>query len=280
MICRSTKSLRAYVPRVTIVAHKEDVSGLVDTLVRQGFEVDVQRAEYSADELRHSASVRCLLNHAAAWRKVANSGKPSIVVEADFVPCREFAHLPLPFAADDGRDEQKFAWLYSCGSVLYGQDADGALFGHGNTTVAYLLTPSTAASLEEFACRESTIEPGSYSSWETRLGIFLRKERGVLNYLPLYQYGEHGGLPNPEHRRAGIRSWHEADVLWGALAFRPLYARNSVFRYWTVRARGWLRGCLRLVTLRYFNPRHVNPATQRGRFRMASVSCLRLVKLA
>ena len=60
-----------------------------------------------------------------------------------------------------------------------------AIFG----TVAYVLTPSAAKALLEFYEKEmSRPNPGEYRLWETYVGVFLRKQKGILNYLPVYSY--------------------------------------------------------------------------------------------
>ena len=157
----------------------------------------------------------------------------------------------------------------------------GFPFGHGNTTVAYVLTPATARHLIAFAERElSSADAGGYRLWETYLGIYLRKEAGVLNHIPVYQYGEHGGMMNAEPQAAGIRGWHQADVLWRRLAFLPAYAEGSQVRYRLIRLRGWLRGVARVITLRFFDPRYINPHTSRGRVPMAGLTISRLLHVA
>ena len=51
---------------------------------------------------------------------------------------------------------------------------------------------------------------------------------------------------------------HRADLLWGRLAFLPLYARQSRLKYIRGRIIGWVRGWRRLVLLRFFDPRSIN----------------------
>jgi hypothetical protein len=153
--------------------------------------------------------------------------------------------------------------------------------------VAYVFTPPAAKSLLEFYEKEMGAErPGEYRLWDTRLGIFLRWERGILNYIPVYQYGEHGGIPNKEHRGriAGwdreIRGWHQADVLWDRLTFLPIYARESQLLYRLFRIRGRLRGWARALTLRFFDPRDMNADSSRGPSYMLALSIVRLFGLA
>ena len=97
-----------------------------------------------------------------------------------------------------------------------------------NTTVAYVLSRESAVLLQDFDEEEiARTNLRNYTSWETRLGSFLRKRKGIRNHIPLRQFGEHGGLPNPEHKRAGLRDWHEADMLACPLAFQPPVRRQQ-----------------------------------------------------
>ena len=273
--------LRDICSRVYIVAHKENTDRLHDFLDAEGFVVEVVRGPYTPEQTAMGRNVRVLVNHSNVWRKVASGTGVALVLEADFVPVRNFGQLKLPFPYSAGEDSAKFGWLYSGGSILYGFDPQGYPHGHGNTTVAYALTPGAARHLLDFASREiGAAGPGEYRAWETYMGIFLRKQVGVLNYIPVYQYGEHGGIENPEHRSTGIRGWHQADILWGPLAFEPGYAKGSLVRYRAIRARGWLRALYRLVTRRFFDPRYINSDSSQSRVFMATWSILRMFHLA
>lgn len=92
--------------------------------------------------------------------------------------------------------------------------------------------------------------PHEYSGWDSRMGYWL-KEQGIESYMPYRYYGEHGGRPNSEHRRAGFRPHHRADVLFGSLAFVPAYAEGSVLRFLALRARARLWGLARLAGGRF-----------------------------
>ncbi len=277
-------SLIAMADKVFIVAHKENTALLEETLSMQGFSVSVQRGPYSYEQEHYSSAMKCLVNHANVWRHIASSDQITIVVEADFVPVKDFARRTSPMPnvqCSKDRTEVGFAWLYSTGSILYGFDQYGFPHGHGNTTVAYMLTPHVARLLLRFFERETArVQGGSYSAWETYLGIYLRKECGILNYIPTYQYGEHGGLPNPEHSVQGVRAWHQADVLLATLAFPPQYVKGSVIRYLAYRSRSIFRGWVRLFLLRFYDLRYINADTTRGRKAMAWFSIARLLKLA
>jgi hypothetical protein len=273
------KTISMVAAEVVIIAHHEDTTTLEHVLRQEGFSCIVVRGPYTDEQKSFSAAIRCLINHANAWLYASKSPRPVIVCEADFVPCMGFGNLPAPFYwPPKSRSEfGRFAWLYSAGSILYGIDEEGYPHGHGNTTVAYCLSPSAAAAcLEFFKSEMARPNPGEYRLWETQLGIFLRWKKGILNHIPIYQYGEHGGVPNKEHSERGVRSWHQADIMWDKLSFIPSYAKESRIRYPFFRARAWLRGCARLATLRFYHPRYVNTDSSRGRLYMLALSVARI----
>lgn len=274
------RPLREFTSQAFVVAHKEDTTQLEHALGKAGFQVVVQRGPYTEQQAGWSAAMKCFANHANVWRAIsADADSWAIVVEADFVPVVDFGGrwAPLPYAHDDSVG---FAWLYSAGSTLYGFCSFGFPHGHGNTTVAYMLTGRVASLLLQFYDREvAKNERGSYVGWETYLGIYLRRECGVLNYISTYQLGEHGGLPQREHARNGVRSWHQADALCARLEFLPLYAHKSRLRYLGYRARAVVRAWARLITGRFFDPRYINHDTSRGRVYMMVYSFSRLLHL-
>ena len=95
--------------------------------------------------------------------------------------------------------------------------------------VAYLLTPAGAQVLLELA--EKIAEspgPTQYSTWDSKIEEFLRV-RKLDGYLPWRNYGEHGGKPNSEHKKAGLSSVHRADLLYGKFAFTPIYAEPKKY---------------------------------------------------
>ena len=285
-MCR--ESLASACREALIIAHTEDTTQLEQTLSGENFQVRVFRGPYTDEQKKFSAQMQVLVNHAHAWQHASRSRCPTIIMEADFVPCEGFGELPLPFGWSPSCSEPKFGWLYSPGSILYGIDTEGFPHGHGVTAGAYLLTAPAAEALLEFYQREiATAQPGEYRLWDTYLGIFLRREKGILNYIPVYQYGEHGGIPNKGHKDRWIkgwprkvRGWHQADVLWKKPSFLPMYARQSQFLYRLYRIRGRLRGWARLITLRFFDPRYTNADSSRGRSYMLLFSFVRLFGLA
>src|SRR5262245_46329072 len=69
---------------------------------------------------------------------------------------------------------------------MYGIDYGGlSVRTWKNTTVAYVLTPAAASVLLEFYELEMARENRANTvSGRTYLGVFLRWERGILNYIP------------------------------------------------------------------------------------------------
>lgn len=113
--------------------------------------------------------------------------------------------------------------------------------------VAYVIAPTVASMLLEFFQEQCSANPsGAYQPWDAAVGYWL-KARGVQSYLPYRQYGEHGGIANPEHARAGLGRPHQADALAGPLAFIPLYAHGSLMTLLRVRLRARLWGWVRLL---------------------------------
>ena len=238
--------LNQIVEHVYVVAHNEDVSNLEKALATEKFLSTVVRGPYTDQEKTFSLQMRCLVNHKNVWERAATHKGFIIVVEADFVPVKGFGQLPVPF--DPYFHPDAFGYLYAGGPVLYHIDELGFSYGHACTTVAYLIGPRAAAALLQFFEEEmSKGDLGCYRAWDTYISIKLRWEKGIRCYLPYRQYGEHGGVANPEHGMNNIRTWHQADILYGPLYFLPDYARGSVMRYKLIRIRGYLRGWYRLL---------------------------------
>lgn len=234
---------------VYIVRHNEDVSALYSTLESEGFCVHEVRGPYDPGMVGWSANTLCMVNHRNAWRRIVEGGVLAIVVEADFVPVRGFGNLPLPFDRRQGRDA--LGYLYAVGPQLW--DLEGGLRGHAGGGVAYAVDARVARLLIRFAEEEIlSASPERYMGWDSRLGYWLNRE-GAQTFLPYRNYGEHGGVSNPEHRQAGLRPHHRADLLAGPLAFLPTYAKGSRLRFWGVRLRGRTWGLLRLLAGRYLS---------------------------
>ena len=94
---RRFPALGSVVKRTLIVAYKEDTTQLEDFLRSQGFTPEVLRPSYTETELGYSRAIRCLLNHTRAWELAASTEGHTLIMEADFVPCRDLRSLPCPF---------------------------------------------------------------------------------------------------------------------------------------------------------------------------------------
>jgi hypothetical protein len=248
--------LRALASRVVILAYREDTGQLERCLRDQGLEPVVQRASYTPQELTYSRTIRCLLNHLAVWRDAAQAPGCTLVMEADFVPCRGFADLPAPF--DPARHGPlAWAYLYAGGPRILRVEPGPFIGGHSACTVAMLISPQVAPLMVAFA--EKLMAPpadlSAYSMWDTNLQWHVMGGGGRC-YLPLRHYGEHGGEANPEHyakkpglvARLGISQNHHAECLMGRLAFLPPYAHGRLSRYLRKRALAKLVGFGRLCT--------------------------------
>lgn len=237
------------VGKVFIIAHKEPTQSLEQAFQREGFDCEVLRQVPQPEYQTYSRSYLCLLNHRHAWEKASQANQLTLIVEADFVPVRGLGQLPLPCPAN--LPNLGIAWLYVCAPQVYSVSKDGYADGFSVSTVAYLVSPQSAQCLIELADDiKRTIGPEHYSSWDSTIDQFLRS-RQFKNYIPFRNYGEHGGHPNPEHRQRGLSPAHRADVLYGQLAFLPLYAmqnaKHQYIKYFRVRLYARLKGLGRLV---------------------------------
>ena len=193
--------------------------------------------------------MRALVNHANAWQIAKTRDRPTIIIEADFVPVIGFGDLPVPVPTE--KRSESLAYLYAVAPQVWDLAGENLARGHGGGMAALLVPPKVAALLLDFFEEEIAANPsGEYAPWDARLGYWL-KEKGIESYLPYRHYGEHGGIINPEHAGAGLGRPHRADVLAGRLAFLPIYAKGSATRFWATRTRGRLWGLLRLLSGRY-----------------------------
>lgn len=229
-----------------ILAYQESTD-LLETALRQtGLSAEVLRQTSRSEYQNYASIYRCMLNHQQAWQRAAQSPRPTLIVEADFVPVIDFGNLPLPFKLD--QPEVGISWLYTCASQLYSVTPEG--FGEGFSTglVAYIVTPQAAQALCELVAEITQKHGTGYYNFDSEIDQFLR-HRHLKNYIACRNYGEHGGKPNPEHRRNGIGS-HQADVLHGQLSFMPTYAtqsRHPRYCLLTTRIHARLKGIARLL---------------------------------
>ncbi|NMG57046.1 LPS biosynthesis glycosyltransferase [Geitlerinema sp. P-1104] len=229
--------------KVFIIAYKETTDQLEAYLKQEGFDCEVVRQENRPEYQDFSPSYRCLLNHCQAWEKAAESQKLNLIIEADFVPVKDFGKLPLPFP----KDSEKFgiSWIYTCAPQVYWVSEEGYAQGFSTSAVAYILSPKAASCLTEFADKIGQETDGKvYSTWDSQIDTVLRSHN-FKNFIPFRNYGEHGGIPNPEHRQNGLSPGHQADVLWGEMAFTPLYHQN--YNPLGIRLKARAKGIARLL---------------------------------
>lgn len=251
-----------------IIAYRESTEQLAAALTQAGCDCTILRQVHQPGYETYSPSFLCLLNHRSAWELALRSQKPTLIVEADFVPVETFSELPPPFDPMD--TEIGIAWLYTCAAQVYNvANRAGATFAQGYSTsmVAYVVTPQSARLLIALAA-EVEKEPGprAYSPWDSGIEYYLR-DGNLHNYVPFRNYGEHGGLPNPEHQQNRLSKAHRADVLYGKLAFAPRYAcpgdrRIDRGKWLKGRAYGRIKGLARLLLLKYLRAEVVKKSAQ------------------
>lgn len=247
-ICSETDCLANFVGRTFVIAHRESTDLLEKTLMTEGLACEVLRQEPITENIEYSRSYLCMMNHRRAWQKTVEQTSPSLIVEADFVPVVGIGQLSIPFPSQE--ENLGIAWLYTCGPQVYHVSQQGHASGYSTAMVAYIITPHSAKCLIDLS--DQIIDKygvTQYSTWDSEVEEFLRS-RKLKNYLPFRNYGEHGGIPNPEHKQNGLSATHRADVLFGKLAFMPDYARQSSIPWlafnWE-RTQGRLKGLARLV---------------------------------
>ncbi|MGK7952755.1 MAG: LPS biosynthesis glycosyltransferase [Xenococcaceae cyanobacterium] len=230
--------------KVAIVAYKESTDLLQQYFTESGFDCQVIRQQHKPEYKNYSQSYLVLLNHCAAWEIARQATKPTLIVEADFVPVINFSQLPLTFSPQ--QPNVGISWLYTCAPQVYSVSADGYAQGFSTSMVAYIITPQGANHLLDLAdAIAKNPGPTVYSSWDSQIEGFLRQKK-LKNYLPFRNYGEHGGLPNREHHQHGLSKSHRADVLYGKLAFLPMYAANSRLNFILIRLKARIKGIARL----------------------------------
>jgi hypothetical protein len=234
-----------------IIAYQEFTDPLEQCLNQEGLSCRVLRQVHLPQYKNYASAYRCFLNHFEAWKLAAQGTKPTLIVEADFVPVLGMGNLPSPL--DPERSDAGLAWLYTCAPQIYSVSAKGYAVGFSTAAVAYMVTPAAAEGLLDFAQHVIThADPTQYITWDSEVEGFLRRQ-GFQCYVPFRNYGEHGGKPNPEHKRAGLGT-HRADILFGSLAFCPFYAKDEPtppIALWKTRLGGRIKGVVRLVLGRY-----------------------------
>ena len=233
---------------VYILAHTEDVAPLETALRLEGFSnILILRQQLKGPESRFTRIAKCLLNHEAAWRQCSQCNGLQIVLEADFVPVVGFGRMTVPFPLE--LTGSAWGFLYSSSQRVYEIVQNSYFRGHSAAPVATIMDSKVAAVLASFARNElDQCNPENYlNSWDVYIRIYAQ-HKGVSTYIPFKSYGEHGGLPNPEHRLLGVTPGHRADNLWGVLHFLPAYAEGRLLKYRRVRFFARIKALLRLVT--------------------------------
>ncbi|MDJ0704107.1 MAG: LPS biosynthesis glycosyltransferase [Leptolyngbyaceae cyanobacterium MO_188.B28] len=263
--------LTDHLGKTFILAYQEETQDLTNSLTQAGCDCEVLRQAHQPEYKTYSRSFLCLMNHQGAWRRALQADKPTLIVEADFVPVNNFSQLPPPYESSENLG---IAWLYTCAPQIYSVSANGYAEGYSTSLVAYVITPQSAQNLLDHAATiETTKGPTAYSAWDSDIDSFLR-DRGFRNYVPFRNYGEHGGLPNPEHHQNRLSKSHRADLLYGKLAFTPLYAlsdgKKNRLKFLAIRCYARLKGIARLLLGKYL----------RGPVLASSENPIRLLKFA
>ena len=81
--------------KVAIVAYKESTDLLQQYFTESGFDCQVLRQQHQPEYKNYSQSYLVLLNHCAAWEIARQATKPTLIVEADFVPVINFSQHGL-----------------------------------------------------------------------------------------------------------------------------------------------------------------------------------------
>lgn len=241
--------LAKFIQKVFILRYQEEVAPLVAALRDEGFDqIELVSRNYTELEQSYARSYRCLMGHCDAWQRAASEPGYSLILEADFVPCRGFGRMKPPIPVNS--TGPVWGWLYSSAQRVYQYDGE-FIIGHSGAPVATLINAPAASIVSGFVEEENKYRhPSEYSLWDTYVRTYAAYN-GVTTYLPIRSYGEHGGLANPEHRLHKVNPCHQADVLIAPLHFLPPYAKHSRLSYKVIRAKAYLRAWARLFAFRY-----------------------------
>ena len=272
--------LRDVIDRALIVAHKEDVTRLVSSLEAEGLKVDVLRPDYTKEEMTYSKNSRTFLNHRNAWQKAVEVDNYTLICEADFVPCRGIGNFEVFWPIDNPR---AWGYLYQ-GSprLLAVVDSEQFLRGRAAPLVCYVVNKNVASLMlmySEYAKRAYDLR--SYFMFDAYLQRYIGA-LGAEAFIPLYHYGEHGGLANPEHATLGFLSnkgQHRADNLMSYLHFLPTYANGNYWSFIRVRLGARLLGFARLATGRWISRTNLYSLRPLDIFKMYLIGVWRLISL-
>jgi hypothetical protein len=269
--------LHQAISRSLIVCYREDISQLEQALASADLQPKVLRASYTASELAYPAATRTLLGHRRAWQMAAAAPGYTLICEADFVPCKGLGDLPTFWPS-----ENPMAWGYlyqGSPRLLAVIGPQQYLRGHCAPLVAYVVNSHVAECMLRFFDREiEEFGTQTYFTWDAHLPWWLMGQ-GAEAYIPPKHYGEHGGLPNPEHAKSGVvtrAGRHRADNLAGPLAFLPQYANGSWLSFRRERAVARLLGWARLCTGRWISYTDAYPRSLKSTAHMYWIGLRRL----
>jgi hypothetical protein len=269
--------LRQAISRSLIVCFREDVGQLEGALASADLKPQVLRASYTASELASPANTRALLSHRRAWQIAAEAPEYTLICEADFVPCKGLGDLPVFWPA---ANPMAWGYLYQGSPRLLAiLGPEQHLRGHCAPLVAYVVNSRVAECMLRFFDFEIEVfGTEKYFTFDAHLPWWLMGQ-GAEAYIPSKHYGEHGGLPNPEHAKSGVvtrAGHHRADNLAGPLTFLPQYARGSWLRYRKERAVARALGWARLCTGRWISYADAYPRSLKGTAYMYWIGLRRL----
>jgi hypothetical protein len=271
--------LSALVRRSYVLCQEEDVSQLLDALTRENLKPAALHPSYSPKELCYARNTRAFIGHAAVWRRVIDEEGYTLVCEADFVPCIGIGSFPVFWPIGD---PLSWGYLYQGSPRLLSiVDSENTRFlrGHCAPLVGYVLNAAVARLfLDYFSAEIACRDPYRYFTFDAHLQWWVMG-RGARAFIPLRHYGEHGGLPNPEHaaNRIGRSGRHRADNLAGSLHFLPQYAKGRRMRFLAVRLASRALGFARLLTNRWIVKTNVYQNGVRQKLQMLAIGFYRLM---
>jgi hypothetical protein len=217
------------------------------------------------------------MNHYEAWRRTAGSEGYMLICESDFVPCVDLGSLPTFWPL-----QNPLAWGYlyqGSPRLLALIGSEPFLRGHVTPLVAYVINGAVAEILIRFYHNELILhDPTHYWTFDAHLQWFAMGQ-GAEAYIPFRHYGDHGGLPNPEHAQLGGLSRsgaHRADNLANGLLFLPDYAKGSYVKFFIERCKNRALGWARLVSGRWIETTNVYTLSPMTRAKMYLVGARRL----
>jgi hypothetical protein len=272
--------LREVISKAIIIAYREDVTKLVSSLTAEGFKVEVLRAEYTSEEMNYSKNSKTFVSHQKAWRKATETPDYTLICEADFVPCLGIGDFEVFWPL-----ENSYAWGYlyqGSPRVLAVVGPERYLRGQAAPLVSYVVNATVASlMLKYFEIEKEMHDLRNYFTFDAHLRWYVMGLGGEA-YMPRYHYGEHGGLPNPEHASLGSLGrdgCHRADNLMSRLHFLPQYAEGSYVSFLRTRLAAHLLGLARLATGRWISRTNVYHLRPLDVIKMYSIGLRRLISL-